>query len=64
MVGEECRVALFQDYLTTCGKIIVESYAKTHGVDMKLPSFIEMTHEKPKPQTATEILQHVRELFS
>ena len=63
MLNEECRVTLYQDYVTTALKVLVESYSVVHGGEMKLPSFIEMTHEKQKPQTAQQILDHVKSVF-
>ena len=64
MVNEECRQTLYQDYIATGLKILADSYIKVHGGDFTLPSFIEMTHEKEKPMTAEEILDHVKGLFA
>lgn len=44
-------------------KILAESYVTVHGGNAQLPSFIEMTHEKERPQTANEIIAHVKRLF-
>ena len=63
MIDEECRVTLYQDYVTTALKVLAESYSVVHGGDLKLPSYIEMTHEKQKPKTAQQILDHVKSIF-
>lgn len=64
MVKEECRQSLYQDYIATAIKILAESYVKCHGGEIMLPSFIEMTHEKERPLTAKEIIEHVKQVFS
>lgn len=64
MVNEECRVSLYQDYVTTAIKVIAEMYSKCHGGSLELPSFLEMTHESAKKETASEVIEHVKKLFS
>ena len=60
MVQEESRVSMYQDYMTAGMKILAEAYVKCHGGDLHLPSFIEMTHEVERQQTAAEIIEHIR----
>ena len=64
MLNEESRQTLYQDYIATALKVLVEAYVKCHGGEIQFPSFIEMTHEKEKPPTAQEIIDHVRQVFS
>lgn len=65
MVNEETRQCLFQDYMATGLKALVDSYAKVHGSEFTLPSFIEMTHTVKQPQiTAKQVIEHLKEVFS
>lgn len=61
MVNEESRVALFQEYVATGLKALAEGFFKAHGGELRMPSFIEMTHEQEKPKTAKEIMDHVKQ---
>lgn len=64
MLNEESRVCLYQEYVATGIKILSESYVKCHGADLQLPSFIEMTHKKKYKETAQQIINHVKQIFS
>lgn len=64
MINEEQRVTLYQDYVTMALKILAESYSTVHGGSLSLPSFIEMTHAKPKEESAQEVKDRVKKLFA
>ena len=64
MLNEEIRVTLYQEYVTTGIKIIAEAYAKVHGGELNLPSFIEMTHTKMPKETSEQVINHLKEVFS
>lgn len=49
--------------MTTAIKVLAESYVVSHGGEIHMPSYIEMTHEAEKPKTARQILEHVKKLF-
>ena len=63
MLEEEYRESLYRDYMTTAIKVLAESYVVSHGGEIHMPSYIEMTHEAEKPKTARQILEHVKKLF-
>jgi len=64
MLNEESRQCLYQDYVTTGIKVLAEAFAKVHGGEITLPSFIEMTHTKPPKQTAKQVIEHLQTVFS
>jgi len=64
MLNEETRECLYQEYVATGVKVIAEAYAKVHGGDLTMPSFIEMTHAQQPKQTSEQVINHVKEIFS
>jgi len=64
MLNEEIRECLYQEYVTTGIKALAEAYAKVHGGDYTMPSFIEMTHPQPPKQTTEQVIEHLQKVFS
>lgn len=64
MLNEESRQCLYQEYMTTGIKALAEAYAMVHGGDFTIPSFIEMTHTPEPKQTAEQVIEHLKEVFS
>lgn len=50
--------------MTTAIKALTEAYAKVHGGEFTLPSFIEMTHTQQPKQTAEQVIEHLKKVFS
>ena len=64
MLNEESRECLYQEYMATAIKALTEAYAKVHGGEFTLPSFIEMTHTQQPKQTAEQVIEHLKKVFS
>jgi hypothetical protein len=65
MIEDAEREALYEDYTATMQKHLVSILAARYGLDLQLPSWLEMVHPKDAPpvRSVEDDRQHVHDLF-